>query len=169
MRVALRFLRRNCKSHNEVRETIAPGPEGRPARRWLVPLALTLLAGSLRFWQISWGLPERVGLHPDETEHVMNHALAITLADPDPHFLNYPSFLIYLIALANGALTRLGIVTEPWQSYLVARSIVATFGTLTAPAAFWLALELGGSTFAAALGLCTSRFCRSTSGRVISR
>ena len=36
----------------------------------------------------------------------MSHALAISLADPDPHFLNYPSFLIYLIAIANGALTR---------------------------------------------------------------
>jgi hypothetical protein len=123
----------------------------------LIAVALAVLAAGLRFWEVSWGMPERIGLHPDEAEHVMSHALAISLADPDPHFLNYPSFLIYLIALVNGGLSRLGVVTEPWQSYLVARSIVASFGTLTAPAVFWLGLELGGSPLAAGLGgLCVA-------------
>lgn len=118
---------------------------------WWITVGLTVLAATLRFWEASWGMPERIGLHPDEAQHVMSHALAISLADPDPHFLNYPSFLIYLIALVNGGLSRLGVVTEPWQSYLIARSIVASFGTLTAPAVFWLGLELG-SPLAAGLG-----------------
>jgi len=124
----------------------------KPRASGAIAAALLVLAVALRFWGICWGAPERIDLHPDEMEHVMSHALAISLADPDPHFLNYPSFLIYLIAIANGALTRLGVVTEPWQSYLVARSIVASFGAATTPAAFWLGLELGGSPLAAALG-----------------
>ena len=82
---------------------------------WAIAAALLVLAAAVRFWGICWGAPERIDLHPDEMQHVMSHALAISLADPDPHFLNYPSLLIYLIAIANGALTRLGVVTEPWQ------------------------------------------------------
>src|SRR5262245_1625179 len=81
----------------------------------------------------------------------MSHTLAISLADPDPHFLNYPSFVLYLIAIANGALTHLGVIREPWQSYVLARSIVASFGAATAPASFWLGMELGASPLAATL------------------
>ncbi len=110
-----------------------------------------LLAAALRLFGLYWGAPARIDLHPDEMVHVMRHALAISLADPDPHFLNYPSFLIYLIAILNGALTRLGWVTEPWQSYIVARAIVASFGAATAPAVFWLVTEITGSALAATL------------------
>jgi Dolichyl-phosphate-mannose-protein mannosyltransferase len=116
-----------------------------------VAAALFAVGASLRFWGIYWGMPVRIDLHPDEVEHVMAHALAVSWSDPDPHFLNYPSLLIYLIALGNGALTRLGLIHAPWQSYLLARSIVALFGAATAPAAFWLGIELGGSLLAAAL------------------
>ncbi len=123
----------------------------RTALRW-VPAGLLVVAAALRFWGIFWGAPERIDLHPDEMEHVMSHALAISLADPDPHFLNYPSFLIYLIAITKGALNRLGLVSEPWQAYVLARSIVAGFGAATAPAAFWLCMELEGSLLAATLG-----------------
>ena len=90
-----------------------------------------MLAAALRFYGLWWGAPERIDLHPDEMEHVMRHALGISLADPDPHFLNYPSLLIYLIALFNGLLTRLGWVSEPWQSYIVARAIVASYSLTT--------------------------------------
>jgi 4-amino-4-deoxy-L-arabinose transferase-like glycosyltransferase len=113
--------------------------------------SLFLLAAALRLFGLFWGAPARIDLHPDETVHVMSHALAISLADADPHFLNYPSFLIYLIAIFNGALTRLGWVTEPWQSYIVARAIVASFGAATAPAVFWLVIEITGSVLAATL------------------
>jgi hypothetical protein len=113
--------------------------------------ALLLFGGLFRFWGLWWGAPERIDLHPDEMQHVMAHALAVSLADPDPKFLNYPSFLIYLIAITNGVLARLGLVTEPWQSYVVARSIVATFGTATVAGTYWLASEMTGSLLAAAL------------------
>jgi 4-amino-4-deoxy-L-arabinose transferase-like glycosyltransferase len=120
-------------------------------RQLLIAAGLLLVAAALRFWGITWAAPQRIDLHPDEMEHVMSHALAVSLADPDPKFLNYPSFLIYAIAIANGLLGRLGWVTEAWQSYVVARSIVAAFGALTAPAAFWLGFEIAGSVGAAAL------------------
>ncbi|HSD10440.1 MAG TPA: glycosyltransferase family 39 protein [Candidatus Binatia bacterium] len=123
----------------------------RPRASWAIAAGLLVLAAAVRFWGIYWGAPERIDLHPDEMQHVMSHALAVSLLDPDPKFLNYPSFLIYLIALANGVLARLGLVTAPWQSYVTARSIVATFGALTVPAAFWLAMELTGSFPGAAL------------------
>src|SRR5262245_8603022 len=90
----------------------------RPMRlrtRSAVAAGLLALAAAVRFWGIFWGAPTRIDLHPDEMQHVMSHALRISLADPDPHFLNYPSLLIYVIAVTNGALTRLGVVTEPWQ------------------------------------------------------
>ncbi len=87
----------------------------------------------------------------------MNHALSISLSDPDPHFLNYPSLLLYVIAIVNGALTRLGLVTETWQSYVVARAIVAAFGAATPAAVFWLVTEMAGSFTAASLaGLWTA-------------
>ena len=132
-----------AKPHSEPRSTTFP---------WSIALALCILAAALRFWGLWWGMPTRIDMHPDEVEHVMSHALAISWSDPDPHFLNYPSLLIYLIAIANGALARLGVIHETWQSYLLARSIVALFGTATAAAALWLGLELGGSLLAASLG-----------------
>ncbi|HSD09608.1 MAG TPA: phospholipid carrier-dependent glycosyltransferase [Candidatus Binatia bacterium] len=113
--------------------------------------ALVLLGGGFRLWGIWWGAPWRIDLHPDERAHVMSHALAVSLADPDPKFLNYPSFLIYLIAITNGALARLGLVTEPWQSYIAARSIVAAFGAATVAVAYWLANEMTGSFLSAVL------------------
>ncbi len=123
----------------------------------LLVAALVLFGAVFRFWGLWWGAPERIDLHPDEMEHVMSHALAVSLADPDPKFLNYPSFVIYLIAITNGLLTRLGLVTAPWQSYVAARSIVAIFGTATVAAAYWLASEMTGSLVAATLaGLWTA-------------
>jgi dolichyl-phosphate-mannose-protein mannosyltransferase len=113
--------------------------------RRLVAAALFVVAVAVRFWGIGWGMPARYDLHPDETEHVMSHALAVSLADPDPKFLNYPSFLIYLIAVTNGLLSRLGWVGEVWQAHVIARSIVALFGSLTVPAAYWLATWMDAS------------------------
>jgi 4-amino-4-deoxy-L-arabinose transferase-like glycosyltransferase len=123
----------------------------------LLVAALVLFGAVFRVWGLWWGAPERIDFHPDEMQHVMGHALAVSLANPDPKFLNYPSFVIYLIAITNGLLARLGLVTEPWQSYIVARSIVATFGTATVAAAYWLASEMTGSLLAATLaGLWTA-------------
>lgn len=121
-------------------------------KQLLIAGALLGVAATLRLWGIYWAAPQRIDLHPDEIKYVMEHALSISLADPDPKFLNYPSLLMYLIAISNGVASRLGLVSATWQKYVVARSIVAAFGALTAPAAMWLGLELGGSLGGAALG-----------------
>ncbi len=73
----------------------------------------------------------------------MTHALEISLSDPDPKFLNYPSFLMYSIAAANGILRHLGWIDADWQSYVLGRAIVATYGAATSATAFLLAEELG--------------------------
>ncbi|MGH7818141.1 MAG: ArnT family glycosyltransferase [Candidatus Binatia bacterium] len=114
-------------------------------------VAITVLAAALRFWGLFWAAPDRIDLHPDEVDHVMSHALSISLADPDPKFLNYPSLLMYTIAAANGVLRRLRLIDADWQSYVVGRSIVAGFGAATAPVAFWLAEAVGASLAGAAL------------------
>jgi len=114
-------------------------------------LAILLFAGAIRFYGIYWGAPERIDLHPDECEYVMGHALSLSLHDLDPHFLNYPTFLMYLIAGANGVFKEMGWIHDPWQSYLIGRAIVASFGALTALAAFLLAMELGSGLLGASL------------------
>lgn len=111
--------------------------------RSLLLVTVLLLGLVLRFWGIYWGAPQRIDLHPDEVDHVMTHALSISLSDPDPKFLNYPSFLMYSIAVTNGLFRRLGLIDADWQSYILGRSIVASFGTATSGAAFLLAEELG--------------------------
>lgn len=109
---------------------------------WVL-LAITLLGLALRVWGIRWGAPDRIDLHPDEIDYVIKHARKVSFSSPDPGFLNYPSFLIYLTALASGALRRLGLLTEVWQVHLVGRSWSALFGTAVVPAVFLLARELG--------------------------
>ena len=75
----------------------------------------------------------------------MSHALSISPSDPDPKFLNYPSFLMYSIAAANGLLRRVGLINADWQSYVLGRSIVAAYGAGTSGVAFLLAEELGAA------------------------
>ncbi len=120
-------------------------------------LAVMALGVGLRSWGLMWGAPERVDLHPDETDYVMANAIGIlnrleavwahaavfdrkTL---DPVFLNYPAFLMYLIAFTGAILRRIHLATQVWQLFLVGRIFNVIFGTLTIPAVAWLAAELG--------------------------
>jgi len=120
-------------------------------KRYFLMLAIFTFAIAIRFYGLYWGAPERITLHPDECEHVMKHALSLSLHDLDPHFLNYPAFLMYLIAGANGISKGMGWIHDPWQSYIIGRAIVACFGALTVLAAFLLAMELGSGLFGASL------------------
>lgn len=119
--------------------------------RWIVLVALCGIGLLLRVWGIGWGLPGHTELHPDEHDYVMTHALNVSWSHPDPGFLNYPSFLMYLVALVSGALRHVGIVTADWQAYLVGRWIVALFGAATASACYLLVKEVKGGTVAALL------------------
>ncbi len=128
-------------------------------------LAVTLLALCVRGWGLYWGAPSRIDLHPDEIDYVMKHALGLmdrighVVNHPgdfddktlDPVFLNYPGFLMYLIALVGGVLRKVGLITEVWQCYLVGRCIVVAFGAATVPVAYWLAREMGATRVGAML------------------
>lgn len=106
-------------------------------------LAMIVLAGlALRTWGISWGLPDRLNIHPDEYDYVMKHALAVSWSHSDPGFLNYPSFIMYLIALTFGLLQRLGLTHEIPDAFLVGRAWSAFFGTATIWAVYRLARAL---------------------------
>ncbi|MGD9498412.1 MAG: glycosyltransferase family 39 protein [Armatimonadota bacterium] len=78
--------------------------QGRTRRAWgLAGLAVVLgIALALRLVGITWGLPDSSHLfsyHPDEF-HSLRGALALALGDPNPHFFNYGSLYLYLVAAA---------------------------------------------------------------------
>ncbi|HEY5998243.1 MAG TPA: glycosyltransferase family 39 protein [bacterium] len=140
-----------------------PGESAAPARRradaaawleknrgWLLAV-VTLVAATLRFWGIRWGAPSRVDLHPDEFDYVLKYAQLVSFHRPDPGFLNYPQFLIYLTAGTSWVLRRLGLLHEVWQMHVVGRSWSAFFGAMTAPAVYLLARELGARASGALL------------------
>ena len=115
-------------------------------------MALVVLGASLRYWGLWWGLPERVDFHPDENYYVIQHAMEVSLAHPDPIFINYPSFLCYTVAILRGALqVVVGWGQEIWQVYLIGRAVSALYGTLTVLAAFLLARRLGAKPIGALL------------------
>jgi hypothetical protein len=119
--------------------------------RGLILAALVTLAAVLRFWGLSWGLPQRNDFHPDEHDFVIGHAQHVTLHDPDPKFLNYPSFLCYSTAILHGALKTFDPGRPDWKAYLDGRRIVALYGVLTVLAAFLLARRLGANDLGALL------------------
>jgi 4-amino-4-deoxy-L-arabinose transferase-like glycosyltransferase len=125
-------------------------PPAPKVRRYalLLPVAVALC---FRLWGIGWGLPERTDLHPDEIHYVIGHAMTVSWSDPDPRFLNYPSFLTYSTALAHGLLKAAGIVHHDWQISIVGRSISAVYGALTCAVVFLLAEQLGAALPAAFL------------------
>jgi len=83
---------------------------------WLVGAAVLGGACWLRFESIDWGAP--FVYHPDE-HFVLQPALEIVRSgDPNPHFFQYPSLLIYLQAALVAVLRR--FVDAPLESnYLV--------------------------------------------------
>ncbi len=66
-------------------------------------LALVLgVALALRLIGLTWGLPDSTHLfscHPDEF-HSLRGALSLALGDANPHFFNYGSLYLYLVAAA---------------------------------------------------------------------
>jgi len=129
-------------------------------RRGTVTLFAVLAAAvALRLWGLFWGLPGRTDLHPDEHDYVVGHALEVahkvnmvlagsepfTVKTLDPVFLNYPSFLIYLISFVYGLLHALGIFAYQWQAYAVGRLLSACFGAATVYVALLMAREAGAN------------------------
>lgn len=119
-------------------------------RWWLA--VLFCLALALRLWGIDWGLPGRMELHPDEHDYVLRNALRLSTSRLDPGFLNYPAFLMYLIAGTFRGLTQVGWISgEVWQAFLIGRLWSAFFAAATVFPVYKMARELGGSARAALL------------------
>lgn len=116
-----------------------------------VLLGVIILGMALRFWGLSWGLPDRLDLHPDEHDHVIRHANSVSWQKPDPIFLNYPSFTCYATALLQGAMKSIFPWWAEWRIYLCGRFIVALFSAFTIPVVFLLARRLGGNATGALL------------------
>jgi 4-amino-4-deoxy-L-arabinose transferase-like glycosyltransferase len=117
---------------------------------WAALGALLALAAVLRLVGIRYGLPLPV-LNPDEQNIVPRAWRMVHGAGPDPHWFDYPSLLLYLVA-----------PTQWWAdepSYLAARLVVAGLGVAGVAAAWWLGSRsygrMAGAVAAAAVAVAT--------------
>jgi 4-amino-4-deoxy-L-arabinose transferase-like glycosyltransferase len=108
-------------------------------RRLSLPLAAILgLAAALRLVGIEYGLPFGNLLNPDEQSIVPRSWAMVHGRGLDPHWFDYPSLLLYLLA-----------PFQAWQddpSYLTARLVVVAFGVGAVAAAWWLGRVSYGKT-----------------------
>ncbi len=135
-------------------------------------LALLCLAAGLRLWNVDFGLPGKY--RPDE-EFLVSRGLGILGGELNPHFFQYPSLQLYLLAGVYGVIRFLGWAFgwfggQPFQAYvdaaqvapayLWARCTTAIIGTLGVYATFRLGRALYGSVTAlAAAALLALNFC----------
>ena len=112
-----------------------------PKRQLLI---IVLLALALRLWGLDWGLPNAqhyFSYHPDEITVSASAVSIASTGDLNPHFFNYGSLYIYLLALplalAGGA--ALAVAT------LAGRLLTVCFGAATVALLFAFARRtLGG-------------------------
>ncbi len=111
---------------------------------WLVvPISLVAGAGLLRFYGLTWSLPNEVHsytYHPDEFL-VIGASLGRVLAKRtiDPGFYNYPSLYIYLSAAAIAAAFAYGAAGSLAAAYSAARAVAAASGTIAVAVTYWAA------------------------------
>lgn len=81
-------------------------PEDQVRASRLMPLlavaGVIALAAALRLYAFTWGLPDATHMfsyHPDEF-HSLRGALSLAMGDTNPHFFNYGSLYLYLVAIA---------------------------------------------------------------------
>jgi 4-amino-4-deoxy-L-arabinose transferase-like glycosyltransferase len=98
-------------------------------RLQLILLFFLIFGFTIRVLGITYGLPQH--FHPDEPILITKAFQFLKSGDINPHFFNYPSFLMYL----NAAIYFLyqnfqGFITSD-EAYIIGRLIVATLGTFT--------------------------------------
>ena len=115
-------------------------------RRWggatAVLIAIVGLAAILRAVGLKYGLPYPL-LNPDEQTIVPRAWTMVHGGGPDPHWFNYPTLVMYLLA-----------PFQAWHadpSYLDARILIALLGVGAVAATWWLGLRAYG-VVAAAVG-----------------
>lgn len=115
-----------------------------------IPLLIILLvACAARFTGIGFGLPHTL-CRPDEST-IVDKAWFVFQGDPNPHFFNYPSLFIYLLAalftIRFSILALCGVptatlnaelYTNPAPLFLTARLLSAALGSLTVLAVYLL-------------------------------
>jgi hypothetical protein len=117
------------------------------AGRWLG--AIVLVGVILRVWGLWFGLPHAQA-RPDEVEAV-SYALKIAQGDLNPHFFNWPSLHLYILAFLFRAsiivrgLPGPGGATPTFETLVpLGRAYVAVAGVLTIPVLFLLARRAAG-------------------------
>lgn len=137
----------------------------------LVVIAVTVMAGVLRFRGLDWGLPYAES-RPDELL-IIGTAFGYGTGDFNPHSFYYPTLFSYLLfvlyglyatgLLLAGQIQALGDIAarfaaDPSPFFLVARGLTAILGTLTIPVLYRLGRRCGTRTSAclAALFLAVS-------------
>ncbi len=118
---------------------------------WLALAAILALAAALRLVGIRYGLPFPL-LDPDEASIVPRAWRMVHGGGLDPHWFDYPSGLMYLLA-----------PFQAWQhepSYLAARLVVAAFGVGAVAGSWWLGRvaygRRAGVVAAAAVAVCST-------------
>jgi hypothetical protein len=119
-------------------------------------LALTIVAGVLRFTALDFGLPDK--FRPDE-EYLTSRAVGFR-NDFNPNFSIYPAGQMYvqhgvlrLVALIEGHQGDFREIFLPEglsRAHLVGRQLSAAFGTATIPAMYWAVLPAYGAPAALA-------------------
>ena len=127
---------------------------------WIL-LAILGLGFGLRVWGIDFGLPYTTA--PDEAWHLTIALRMFRTGDLNPHWLNYPSLMFYLNALAYAPFfligKALGVLISPTDipypeiitvgvgksllpaQFLLGRGLTALFGVGSIGAVYWLARQ----------------------------
>ncbi len=126
---------------------------------WAVVGGIFFLALAIRLVGISWGLPGKIDINPDENAYVisnvskilqniadiLHHKAPFSLSALDPGFLNYPAFLMYLTGIVYMAGIKIGLLAPAvGDLYLAGRMVSAFFGAATAIVVVNIVSELGG-------------------------
>ncbi|MFC1462612.1 glycosyltransferase family 39 protein [Verrucomicrobiota bacterium] len=113
----------------------------REKKYWAL-LAILAVAAVVRFVGIDFGLPHTL-CRPDEST-IVDKAWFVFQGDPNPHFFNYPSLFIYLVAAlfsirfsvlalcgTPAATLNAELYANPAPLFLVPRIVSASLGSLT--------------------------------------
>jgi hypothetical protein len=112
---------------------------------------IMLLALAFRFAGLGWGLPDRSHMfsyHPDEAPLVGSVWYMLLTGDWDPHFYNYGTCYIYLLAVCAKAGAAMGLIPLPeggWvELHWLARALTALMGAATVYLVYIIARTQGG-------------------------
>jgi 4-amino-4-deoxy-L-arabinose transferase-like glycosyltransferase len=129
------------------------GRGGRSGTRRLNLVVLALagifaLALALRTVGLLWGVPNDrrfFSFHPDEAPILLPVSNILATGDWNPHFFNYGTFYLYLVAIA-ATFARVGGGWNDWAAlHLVARVISALFGAATVLVVYLIGKEMAGT------------------------